>query len=109
MLTTEGYSVIVAGSSEEGVALARSNRPDLVILDVAMPDLQGGEVAEKIHEIPEISKTPIIFLTALLSKSEEQKYKRKVGGGIMFAKPYKSEELLTAISELLNRQWCNIS
>ena len=106
-LTCQGYSVIVADTGKKAIALVRSSRPDLVILDVALPDLLGGQVAEAIQGIPEMRDIPIIFLTALLAKNEERKYGRIVGGRIMFAKPYDAEELLTAISETLARQDCN--
>lgn len=107
-LTCQGYSVIVADTGKKAVALAKSNRPDLVILDVALPDLLGGQVAEVIQGIPGMRDVPIIFLTALLAKNEERKYGRIVGGKTMFAKPYDAEELLTAISELLHGQDCNV-
>ncbi len=106
--SAEGYSVITVDNGEDALNLARLERPSLIILDVAMPQMDGGEVAEKLKEHSETRKIPVIFLTGLFSKSEEDKMGTVIGGNVTFAKPYDIEELLTTVKRLL-RQTTNIA
>ena len=100
-LAAEGYSVITAENGRDAIIAAASEHPDLVILDVALPDMLGGEVAAKLKEGIENKNIPIIFLSAMFSKTEESKKGHNVGSSMMFAKPYDREELLTAIKKIL--------
>ena len=100
-LAAEGYSVITAENGRDAIISAASEHPDLVILDVALPDMLGGEVAAKLKESIENKNIPIIFLSAMFSKTEESKKGHVVGSSMMFAKPYDREELLTAIKKIL--------
>ncbi len=101
ILETKGYSVIAADNGTDGYNLARSKRPDLIILDLSMPDVDGGKVAQQLRETPQTEHIPIIFLTALLSKDIEANNKHIVGGNIMFAKPCDFNELTKQIETLL--------
>ena len=103
-LTAEGYSVITASNGHDAVTLARTKSPDLIVLDVVMPNMEGGEVAEKLKEDVRTKNIPIIFLTALLSKNEEYKENHIIAGNITFAKPIDTKELLAQIKRLL----CNV-
>jgi len=100
-LAAEGYSVITAENGRDAIISAASEHPDLVILDVALPDMLGGEVAAKLKEGIENKNIPIIFLSAMFSKTEESRKGHAVGSSMMFAKPYDREELLTAIKKIL--------
>ena len=100
-LTAEGYSVITASNGHDAVNLARTKSPDLIILDIIMPGVDGGEVAEKLREDIRTKNIPIIFLTALLSKNEEYKEHHIIAGNITFAKPINTEALLAHIKRLL--------
>jgi DNA-binding response OmpR family regulator len=100
-LATEGYSVITAENGRDAIISAASEHPDLVILDVALPDMLGGEVAAKLKEGIENKNIPIIFLSAMFSKAEESRKGHVVGSSMMFAKPYDRQELLTAIKKIL--------
>jgi DNA-binding response OmpR family regulator len=104
-LTTEGYSVITTTKSTNAIALAKSQHPDIIILDIVMPGMDGGEVAAKLREHPLTRSIPVIFLTALLSKTEEYQENRMIGSNITFAKPFDTEELLAQIKGLL----CNVT
>jgi CheY-like chemotaxis protein len=66
-----------------------------------MPDMDGGEISEKLKDDPRTKNIPVIFLTALLSKTEEYQGNHIVAGNITFAKPIDTEELLTQIKKLL--------
>jgi len=105
ILTAEGYSVITTTKSTNAIALAKSQHPDIIILDIVMPGMDGGEVAAKLREHPLTRSIPVIFLTALLSKTEEYQENRMIGSNITFAKPFDTEELLARINGLL----CNVT
>ena len=100
-LTAEGYSVITATNGTDARALAKSQQPDLIILDIVMPGMKGGQVAGWLKAASETRNIPVIFLTALLSKAEEEKYSPMIRGNITFAKPFDAGELLAQIKRLL--------
>ena len=100
LLTTEGYSVVTAGRGRDAIVLAKSRQPDLIVLDVMLPDMDGPQVAEELNGSPATKDIPIIFLTALLSKNEE-KTKQSSGSNLVLAKPYDAENLINEIKKLL--------
>jgi len=100
-LESEGYTVITADNGSDAIVLARSKLPDIILLDVLMPGIDGGKIAEKLKDNLETKNIPVIFLTALLSKTEECQYNHTIGGHITFAKPVDTGELLTQIKKLL--------
>ena len=63
-LEKEGFIVTVAENGSEGISLAKQNIPDLILLDVMMPGMDGIETCERLKEIPELNATMICFLTA---------------------------------------------
>lgn len=101
-LTKNGFSVMTAQSAEEGVLLARTENPDLILLDIHMPNIEGGEVVELLQEDLQTQDIPIIFVTALLSKDEEIRRKNIISGHYFLSKPYKIEELLEKIDKYLS-------
>jgi CheY-like chemotaxis protein len=100
-LTAWGYSVIKATNGKDAIALAKSQHPDIIILDIIMPGMDGGEVAEELKENPLTENIPVILLTAMLSKAEEKKYDSMIGGHITLAKPLDTEKLLEQMKMLL--------
>jgi len=66
------YEVICETNSAQAVETARCCKPDLVLLDVVMPEIDGGDVAARMHADEELKSVPIIFLTALVSEKETQ-------------------------------------
>ena len=100
-LTAEGYSVIAANNGTDAIALAKSQHPDIIILDIIMPGMEGGEVAAELKEHPLTRSIPVILLTAMLSKTEEEKHGSMVGGHIALAKPLDIEKLLDQMKKLL--------
>jgi CheY-like chemotaxis protein len=100
-LTKNGFAVMTAQSGEEGVLLARTENPDLILLDIHMPNIEGGEVVTMLQDSLQTQDIPIIFVTALLSKDEELKRKNIIGGHYFLSKPYKIEELLEKIDKYL--------
>ena len=79
---------------------ARNFRPDLILLDVVMPETDGGEVAAQIEADPELHNTPIVFLTALLTRPEA-KSGLNIQGHPFLAKPISIPELINTIEKHL--------
>ena len=104
-LTAEGYSIITADNGKDAIMLAKSKQPEIIMLDILMPGMDGAEVAARLKENPETKNIPVIFLTCLLSKKEQgEKEGHVIKGYVFIAKPYSVEELLAQIERLANRQ-----
>jgi len=100
-LAARGYFIITAGNGKDAMLLAKSERPDLVILDILMPEMGGQEVAAMLKQDPRTQDIPVMFLSCLYNKAEEAKRGHIVGGNVMFAKPYDPKELVSAVERLL--------
>lgn len=100
-LAADGYSIVKADKGKDALVLAKSERPDLIILDLEMPDMYGGDIARMLKEDPETKDIPVMFLTGMFPKEDEEKGGRVVSGHVLFAKPYDIKELVTAIKRLL--------
>ena len=103
-LTAKGYSVIAADNGSSALNLAKSEHPDLIILDIWMPGMDGAEVAEKLGEDAGTKDIPVIFLTCLFQKREGEDEGRVVAGKVLIAKPYSIYALSTQIDRLVNWQ-----
>ena len=97
-LSSAGYSVIVASNGEEGIAKAKEAPPCVIILDIMMPDLDGGEVANILKGDPRTNNIPIIFLSSLISEKEEKVSNKKDLIGFL-SKPYSRDKLLNEIGK----------
>jgi CheY-like chemotaxis protein len=92
-LKANDYEVYTAYSGEEGLEKSKSLKPDAVILDIVMPDIDGSSVAAEMKENPGTDQIPIIFLTGAVKSSELPK-NNIVGGQYFLAKPFKGVDLL---------------
>ena len=103
LLEAEELVGIAAANGSSGLQLAREKRPDLIICDIMMPDLNGYEVLSSLREDPETATIPFIFLTA---KSEKQDARKgmDLGADDYLTKPCKPDELLRAIATRLEKQ-----
>ncbi len=101
-LVKEGYNVVTASNGEEGVMMAQEEKPDLVILDIMMPKMDGVEVCRNLRSKPEFDKTLIIFLTA-----REEDYSQiaalDIGGDDYITKPIRPRVFISRIKALLRR------
>jgi CheY-like chemotaxis protein len=98
---SDKYEVRTVQDSTKALDAVREFRPDLVVLDVMMPDMDGGEVAAAIWDDPTLKDTPILFQTAVLTRDEETKHHGQSGREHFIVKPATVEELMTAIDGLL--------
>src|SRR4051812_41954977 len=99
LLEREGFSVLEANDGRDGLRRLYASRPDLILLDVAMPELDGWETLERVREL---SSVPVLMLTA--SVNEMEKVRGLRGGADDFlTKPFGRQELLARIEALLRR------
>jgi DNA-binding response OmpR family regulator len=101
-LEAEGMEVLEAADGPSGLAKARAERPDLVLLDVMMPGLDGWGVAEKLLEDDETASIPIIFLTAR-AEFRDRARGLDIGGVDYITKPFNPVELAPLVRDLLER------
>jgi len=100
-LTREGFIVLTAQNGKDAIKLAKKESPNLILLDISMPGISGGEVSSILKEDPQTKDIPVIFLTALLSKEEEEKRKNRLSGHFFIAKPYDLKALLAEIRKYI--------
>ncbi|UCB42314.1 MAG: response regulator [Dehalococcoidales bacterium] len=105
ILESKPYEVIVAHEGDEGLRKAREESPDLILLDVIMPTKDGFTAAEQLKKEPELSKIPVLMLTAFSSKRSETSIPVSRGYTLdvedYIEKPVSPEELLARIERYL--------
>ena len=97
---TGSYLVFEENDATKAHQTAQNLKPDLILLDVAMPETDGGEVAARIQSDPALHGTPIVFLTALVTKAETRSGMR-IQGHPFLAKPISFSDLIAGIEENL--------
>jgi DNA-binding response OmpR family regulator len=103
VLRFEGFEGVGAAGGAAGIALARSERPDLIVCDIMMPELSGYATLRVLREDPETAAIPVIFLTAAASRADMRRG-MELGADDYITKPYTVEELLSAVRTRLSRQ-----
>ncbi|MBI2947058.1 MAG: response regulator [Verrucomicrobia bacterium] len=95
------YFVRVENSPEQALAAAQEFKPDLILLDVMMPKLDGGELASQIRATAELKAVPIVFLTAAAASREVNSRGGQIGGFPFLAKPVSVADLRACIEKHL--------
>ena len=95
------YEVREENRGMNGIHAAREFKPDLIMLDIIMPDIDGGQVATQIHECSEMRGTPILFVTAIVTKVEAAVTTGFIGGHPFMPKSVDAEELLASVQKIL--------
>jgi len=102
-LRAEGYEVITAANGREALNQARANLPDLIVLDLMLPEMDGLTVCELLHHLPSTARIPIIMLTAW--KSELTRLiGLDTGAKEYITKPFSPRELVSRINTTLRNQ-----
>jgi DNA-binding response OmpR family regulator len=101
---TGRYEVREENRALNGLSAAREFKPDLVLLDVMMPDLDGGDVLAQLKADSNLKDIPVVFLTATVLKEEVAKKGGLIGGYPYIPKPFRSEILLNCIEKILPQQ-----
>lgn len=99
---TAGYEVRTENDATAAVNAAREFQPQLILLDVLMPRLDGCDVSARIHADPELKDTPIVFLTALASNEDTGGHAVAAGSTIYLAKPVDTAELIKCIEQTVS-------
>ncbi|MFP4380579.1 MAG: response regulator transcription factor [Candidatus Sumerlaeia bacterium] len=101
-LQAEGYDLVTATNGADALTVAKDENPDLIVLDVMMPGMDGFETLAKLKEMDETSTIPVIMLTGL---SEKQKIQKALVSGIEYyvIKPFEFDDLLKKVRTALNQ------
>jgi len=100
LLKRAGLEVLIARDGEAGLAEIQSAQPDLVILDVMMPKLDGFAVLQRVRSDPAVKSTPVLMLTAR-GRDADQKKGLVLGANAYLSKPFSTSELIETVQELL--------
>ncbi len=101
ILESAGYAFVGAEDGMEGLQLMRAEQPDLVLLDLMLPEVDGAEVLLTKKKDPAIQRIPVIAVTALASPFDQIMWKRHTEIQEYITKPFKRKELLDTIERVL--------
>jgi len=103
ILKLKGYELLYAENGQQGMAMARQEQPDLILLDVMMPGMDGYEVCRRIKADARWRHIPVVFLTAR-GAADDQETGRRVGAQGFLTKPFLAREVLDLVEKLLAGQ-----
>ena len=98
------YDIVSTNAPENVLGLARSERPNLILCDINMPGMDGGDVSKALHAHPEVRTVPVLFMTALISPSELKQTGQLIGGRPAISKQAPLEELAKRIQQVIDRK-----
>lgn len=101
-LGVQGYEVVTASNGEEGLELVKSERPDVVLLDLILPKLGGLEVLRRMRSTPELSSVPVIVLTNVESSESVEEAVRLGAKAYLIKTNYTLDEVLGKIRKVLD-------
>lgn len=98
--TVAGYEVLTARSGTEALAMADEERPDAILLDVMMPEIDGPATFQKLQQQPSTAHIPVVFLTAKVQPSEKARF-ASLGASAVLSKPFDPLTLATELADAL--------
>ncbi|MBS3732822.1 MAG: response regulator [Desulfobacterales bacterium] len=102
LANTGRFEVVIATKGLRGIELAEVEAPDIILLDMVMPDMGGEEILEKLRENRRTAEIPVVFLTALATRQDTgSEVFKKIGDSYFVAKPVRTRELIRAIDYFL--------
>ncbi len=104
-LSSENYVILRASMAKEALEKTRKSKPDLVLMDIVLPDMEGSEAVRILAEDPATAGVPVIFMSGIISREDERtQLELNVGGRLYKAlsKPFEFEELLKEIKKILS-------
>lgn len=101
ILTREGFDIILADNGKKCLSLLKHEKPDLILMDVMMPVMDGKDVVKKIRANPKTKNLKIIFLTILLEEEADLDFIKKNKISDWISKPFSNEELLMRVKKNL--------
>lgn len=103
-LEDEGFTVLTAANGEEALEVWSQNKPDVIVLDIEMPKLNGWQVLEAIRRTSGDKEIPVIFILSAYSQPEDIQRGSKLGADKYLTKPFKLKALVEAIEESLKKK-----
>jgi two-component system, cell cycle response regulator DivK len=101
VLTVSGYEVVAAPSGEEGVTLAQTCAPDLVLMDIQLPGIDGYEALRMLRQNPQLDSVPVVAVTAFAMREDRERASRAGFDGYL-SKPISVRSLPSQVHEYLN-------
>ena len=98
---TGDYEVQTENEGSRAIEAAREFRPDIIFLDVMMPDMQGNVIAEQLKEDPVLKNIKRVFLTAIVTRDETADGGNEIGGNHFLAKPVNTQDIIRMIEKVL--------
>lgn len=103
LMRKSGYSVFIARNGTEALELLSSNTPDIALLDIMMPDVDGYEICKHVKETEELKKCKIVFISAKTKESDIQKG-YDTGADLYITKPFSTKFVVSKVKELLEEK-----
>jgi CheY-like chemotaxis protein len=100
---TGRYKVIVETEGRHALAVAKVAKPDLILLDVMMPGIDGGDVERQIKNDEDLADTPVIFLTAIIKEEEINSKDGTIAGHVFLSKPVHLSKLIQCIEDKIKK------
>jgi len=100
LLEVAGFEVFVAQDASSGIAIARKEKPDIIIMDVRLPDMRGSEAAKMLRQDKETSEIPIVFVTASVMAEGREEIK-PITNSAFIGKPINTRTFVTEISKFI--------
>ena len=101
MLEKNGFDTLSASSGEDGIEIAKKEKPDLILMDIVMPGMNGFQATRKISKAPETSAIPVIIVTTK-DQETDRVWGLRQGAMDFITKPAQEKELITKINSALN-------
>lgn len=104
LMQTKLFDVIIATNGQDGIELAKSEVPDVILLDLFMPDIPGEDVADALKENTGTADIPVLFVTALATSHDVvDDAENKIGNNYILPKPVRTKKLIETIMKILNK------
>lgn len=102
-LRGKGYTLVPAATGEEALEKAEKEKPDLIIMDMQLPTISGIEVTQRLRQVPELSRVPIVAVTAYAMKGDREKF-IAAGCDAYLSKPINTRELPGFVEKMLKQR-----
>jgi CheY-like chemotaxis protein len=105
VLEQQGFETLTTTNGLACLSLLQVKNPDLILMDISMPDMDGGELFSRVRELPNGRKVPIIFITGLISPDEEAEFNRvQEDNKHYLGKPFTPQKLIAVVNQMLGKK-----
>ena len=102
VLEQQGFQTLTTTSGKACLDLLKAKAPDLILMDISMPDMDGGELFSRVRTVPNGRNVPVIFITGLISPDEEQEFNKvREDRKRYMGKPFTPTKLLTVVRDMI--------